>query len=97
MDDDSKIIKVIVLGESGVGKKNLINSVKENNFEVNSTTTCTCSCNLGKMELNGKQYTYNVWDIAGQEKYRSLSKMYINDSNIVIFIYAINEKKVLMK
>ena len=87
-DDDS--IKIILLGESGVGKTNLINISLDREFEQNSTSTIHSSYLEGILDYNNKKYTYALWDTAGQEIYRSLNKIFIKGSKIILFVYAIN-------
>ena len=87
-DDDS--IKIILLGESGVGKTNLINISLDREFEQNSTSTIHSSYLEGVLDYNNKKYTYALWDTAGQEIYRSLNKIFIKGSKIILFVYAIN-------
>ena len=90
-DDDS--IKIILLGESGVGKTNLINISLDREFEQNSTSTIHSSYLEGVLDYNNKKYTYALWDTAGQEIYRSLNKIFIKGSKIIIFVYSIENKE----
>ena len=88
-----KGIKIILLGESGVGKTNLINSLFDKNFDENSPTTHNCYCFDGECNINNKVYMYNIWDTAGQEQYRALNKLFVKDSKIVICVYSIDNKE----
>ena len=65
---DDKPIKVILLGESGVGKTNLIRVSIGEKFDENPLSTITSSYCEGKIIIDDKQYLYNLWDTAGQEK-----------------------------
>lgn len=88
-------LKIILLGESGVGKTNLINVVMGKQFEQNTLSSQSGSYFEGSYDSKelGKSYVYNLWDTAGQEVYRSLNKIFINGSKIVMVVYAINNKK----
>ena len=102
-DDNSPILygnpskkeyKVILLGESGVGAKtSLINRLVYNIFydQVLSTAGASCSSKLIKLK-NGKEIIINFWDTVGQEKYRSLTKFFIKDSDCVVLGYDITKK-----
>jgi small GTP-binding protein len=91
MADSSKGIKIILLGESGVGKTNLINVATGEEFEQNSMSSSSGAYKEGELILsNKKKYEYNLWDTAGQEAYRSLNKIFIKNAKIVIFVYAID-------
>jgi len=89
---DDKPIKVILLGESGVGKTNLIRVSIGEKFEENPLSTITSSYCEGKIIIDDKQYLYNLWDTAGQEKYRSLNRLFIKESNIILIVFSINKK-----
>jgi small GTP-binding protein len=83
-------IKVILLGESGVGKTNLIRVAMGKNFDPNENSTLTSSFFEEQIAINNKNYLYCLWDTAGQEAYRSLNKIFIKEAKIVIIVFAIN-------
>ena len=86
------IIKIILLGESGVGKTCLIQSFIGKEF---SNTTSTFSFEYMNKEIvkDNIKYNIHIWDTAGQERFRSLSKIFIKDSQIVILVYDITNQK----
>ena len=86
-------IKSILLGEHGVGKTNLINAAIGQNFQENTKATITCNYISKKYNINGTNYIMKIWDTAGLEKYRSLTKLFYKNSNIVIFVYDITRQK----
>ena len=86
-------IKVILLGESFVGKTSLINISTGEKFSNNENTTFNANYRPRKFKYKEEQYIFNLWDTIGQEKYRSLTKMFFNDSQIVILVYDISVKK----
>ena len=86
-------VKVILLGEAGVGKTSLINVAIGENFSDDVPSTASASFVTKKFHKENKDYTLNIWDTAGQEKFRAMSKLFIKYSKIVIFVYAINDKK----
>ena len=90
---ESNDIKVILLGETGVGKTNLINVSVGKLFssELNSSVSSTYV--LKKFNKANKSYNLNIWDTAGQEKFRAMTKLFIKNSKIVIFVYAIDSKQ----
>ena len=95
MSDENKddAIKVILVGESGTGKTNLITVAAGYDFNHESITTTSCSYIQKTItNKNGKEYTINLWDTIGQEKYRSLTKIFIKDSKIVLFVYDITNR-----
>ena len=85
-------IKIIPLGESGVGKTNLINILMGNPFNDNEISSTTNSYSEKKVTINNKLYRLNLWDTIGQEKYRQLTKIFYKDAKIVIFVFDITSK-----
>ena len=91
--DSSNNIKIILLGESGVGKTNLIRVATGEEFEQNTISTSSSSYKEGYyITSTQKKYTYHLWDTAGQEVYRSLNKIFIKNAKIVIFVYSIDNE-----
>jgi small GTP-binding protein len=77
MDQDI-IIKFCVVGEPGVGKTSMLYRYVHNSFDekVRPTIGCDFSTKL-KCSLDGKHVRLQLWDIAGQERFNSVSKMYL--------------------
>ena len=90
-------IKIILLGESGTGKTNLINTYYGGNFNENSESTNECQTNFKKLEINNKQCIINIWDTAGQERYRSITKNFIKGTDIVILVYDITRRDTFLE
>ena len=83
-------IKVILVGESGTGKTSLINIAMGMKFVEGTELSTSAATFVTKIiKIGGKSYTLNLWDTIGQEKFRSLTKIFIKDSKIVIFVYDI--------
>ena len=87
--EEEEEIKVILVGEMGTGKTSLINTAIGLNFQEKLASTTTNSIMNKTMKINGKSYSVNLWDTIGQEKYRSLTKIFLKGSKIVIFVYDI--------
>ena len=85
-------IKVILLGGSGTGKTNIIKALVDKPFDESSNSTLTSSFISKKININKKDYHLELWDTAGQEMYKSLTKLFLVDSKIVIFVYDITKK-----
>ena len=83
-------VKVILVGEMGTGKTSLINTFIGLKFEEKvEESTSSASFITHRMKIGDKTYAINLWDTIGQEKFRSLTKIFIKDSKIVIFVYDI--------
>jgi len=92
-EEDSPEIKVILLGESGVGKTNLINVAMGQKFDPDSKLSVVNSYSRGVIEIEGKKHHYALWDTAGQEKFRSISKIFIKGAHIVIIVFSIDNRE----
>ena len=92
-DEDSQEIKTILVGMSGTGKTNIINAMTNQPFDSNKISTLTSTFIEKVIEINKKQYRIELWDTAGQEKYKSLTKIFLKDSKIVIFVYDITTQE----
>ena len=92
-EDEDNDIKAILIGNAGVGKTNLINVTLGKEFNPSECTTAACSYSKKEFKINYKNYEIDLWDTAGQESYKGITKMFIKDSGIVIFVYDITNKK----
>ena len=89
---NNNVTKLILAGDSGTGKTNLINVSAGFPFNSGILTTTSCSYIQKIIKKNNKEYKVNLWDTIGQEKYRSLTKIFLKDSKIVIFVYDITNR-----
>ena len=85
-------IKIILLGETGVGKTNLIAVFLGAKFKEDTLSTMACYSYSGKYQHKKKSYNYAIWDTAGQEKYRALNKIFVRDAQIIILVYSIIDR-----
>ena len=86
-------IKAILIGESGVGKTNLINVSVGLEFLEYTSSTYYNSFVEKIFIINNKKYTLHLWDTIGQEKFRPLTRIFFKDSKIVILVYDKTSKK----
>jgi len=89
------VCKVILVGDSGVGKTSIILRFISNEFnkDVPSTSGANyASKDVEFKDLNAK-LQYDVWDTAGQEQYKGLSKIFYKDASIVILVFDITNEK----
>ena len=91
--EDENKIKIILLGQSGVGKTNIINIAIGKPFNEKEGSTIASSFVEKKIKVDGAEYLLNLWDTIGQEQFRQLTKLFYSNSNIVIFVYDITNKK----
>ena len=83
--------KVVLIGESGVGKTCIMNQLMIAEFDENQLSTPTAQFHRKNFKFPGnKSITLDIWDTAGQEKFRSLNKFYYKDAKVVILVYDIS-------
>lgn len=98
MDDDEKIetkdVKVIILGENGVGKTSIINRYINDEFNPNNVSeTLGSTFSMKEIKKLNIIYKLKIWDSTGQEKYHSITKLFINGSNIVLLVYSLDSRE----
>ena len=94
-EEDDEICKVVLLGESGVGKTCIISRFINNTFEdglMSTNGASYTSKNSTFPEYGNKTIKFEIWDTAGQERYRALTKMFYKDANAAIMVYDITRK-----
>ena len=87
--------KVVLLGDSGVGKTCIISRYISGAFDQNSPSTngASYASKIITFEnMNNKQISLDIWDTAGQEKYKSLTKFFYKDAAAAILVYDITQK-----
>ena len=88
-EENVKEIKIILLGNCGVGKTNIIIRYVNNEFREDEIATLSSYYVTKKLIINDKKIILNIWDTAGQEKYMSVTKMLIQETDILILCYSI--------
>jgi small GTP-binding protein len=89
--DEPESVKVVLLGESGVGKTSIISQFTTNKFNPRCATSVSAQFISKTIEFPQYQkiIKFDIWDTVGQEKYRSLAKIFYKDAKIIIFVYDI--------
>lgn len=85
-------VKLIFVGEGGVGKTCLISQYMENKFNEEHAMTVGRDKSLKEIEINGKTINLEIWDTPGQEKFNSASKMFMKNTKIALIVYSIIDK-----
>ena len=87
-------IKVVLLGESGVGKTSIISQFTTHKFDLHRETSLSAQFISKTLEFAdlGQSIKFDIWDTVGQEKYRSLAKIFYKDAKVIIFVYDITRK-----
>ena len=89
-NNEEEEIKVILIGDTQVGKTSLINVTVGTGFNPDEQVTISASCSSKKLMINDKKYNINLWDTAGQEEYRGIAQLFYKGADIVILVYDIS-------
>lgn len=85
-------LKVILIGDAGVGKSSLMNRYINNRFEQNSFTTIGVEFLNKEIIMEGKRFTVQIWDTGGQERFRSLRTPFYRGSDCCILTFAMDDR-----
>jgi len=87
------IFKFIIIGSSGVGKSSLVSQLLEGTFSQDNLSTVGVEFFSRKMDIEGTVVKLQIWDTAGQEKFRSVAKSYFRHAVGVIMVFDITDRK----
>lgn len=90
-------LKILVIGESGVGKSSIILAFTTGDYNSSFPATIGVDYKCKVMEVNGLKVKLGIWDTAGQERYRTLTNSFYRDAHGAILVYDVSEPKTLQK
>jgi len=86
------VLKVIILGESGTGKSSLLYRFKQGEFYTQSISTIGVDFEAKCFEMNGNQIKVHFWDVAGQEKFRSIVQSYFRSASGALLVFDLSSR-----
>ena len=92
MGDEKKLIKIILLGDSSVGKTTIFQRFIDNHLEKNSSATVGVEFKLKNYNYHNKNYSIQVFDTAGQERFRSITQAYYKMGQGFFIIFDISNE-----
>ncbi|GAY58656.1 hypothetical protein CUMW_188650 [Citrus unshiu] len=87
------LLKVIVLGDSGVGKTSLMNQYVYNKFSQQYKATIGADFITKELQMDDKLVTLQIWDTAGQERFQSLGSAFYRGADCCVLVYDVNVQK----
>ena len=94
MNDFDYIFKVVLIGDSGVGKSNLLSRFTRNEFNLESKSTIGVDFATRSLDTpDGKTIKAQIWDTAGQERYRAITSAYYRGALGALLVYDITKSK----
>jgi small GTP-binding protein len=85
-------LKVVVLGDSAVGKTSLALRFVTGTFKLDTDSTVGASFITKTMTVGHQKLKFNIWDTAGQERYRAIVRMYYKEVNAALLVYDITKQ-----
>ena len=85
-------MKIVLLGESTVGKTSIINVVHGGQYIQDQPTTIGACFYIKKMKINDVTVKLHIWDTAGQERYKAMGPMYYHGVNVALIVYAVDSR-----
>ena len=86
------LFKLILIGDSCVGKSNILLKYLKNEFDPNSRATVGVEFGTKNIILNNKKIKIQIWDTAGEERYRSITSAYYKGAKGAFIVYDITRK-----
>ena len=86
-------MKVIIVGDSSVGKSNLILQYTENKFNDGHNPTLGLDFSAKKVQVNDLTFMCQIWDTAGQENFRSITRTYYKDCTCALIVFDITSRR----
>jgi Ras-related protein Rab-11B len=87
----NRIIKLIVIGDSGVGKTNILQRFFNNSFNLESEMTIGVAFESKTLKIDSQKIKIQVWDTAGQERYQSLASTYYRGAKGILIVYDVTK------
>uniref|UniRef100_A0A8C4Z1Q7 Ras-related protein Rab-25 n=1 Tax=Gadus morhua TaxID=8049 RepID=A0A8C4Z1Q7_GADMO len=88
-DEYDYLFKVVLIGDSGVGKSNLLSRFTRNEFNLESKSTIGVEFATRSIQVDGKTVKAQIWDTAGQERYRAITSAYYRGAVGALLVYDI--------
>ncbi|CCH60287.1 hypothetical protein TBLA_0C04910 [Henningerozyma blattae CBS 6284] len=89
--DYDYLFKIVLIGDSGVGKSNLLSRFTTNEFNLESKSTIGVEFATRTIEVEGKKIKAQIWDTAGQERYRAITSAYYRGAVGALIVYDISK------
>lgn len=86
-----KLIKLLLLGESGVGKTSLLLRFTEDYFTSEHLTSIGIDYKIKMLEMDNKIVKLQIWDTAGEERFRTITKTYYKEAHGILLVYDLSD------
>ncbi|KAB5519012.1 hypothetical protein DKX38_023331 [Salix brachista] len=87
------LFKIVLIGDSGVGKSNILSMFTRNEFCLESKSTIGVEFATRTLQVDGKTVKAQIWDTAGQERYRAITSAYYRGAVGALLVYDITKRQ----
>jgi len=92
MEEQERQLKLLIIGESGVGKTSILQRFIDSTFQKSLTTTIGIDFRSKKIRVGGEEVELQIWDTAGQERFFSITKSYYRGSDGIFLTFDISSE-----
>ena len=87
------MVKLVIIGDSAVGKTNILLRYVNTEYKTNHITTIGVDFKVKILTVGGVNIKMQIWDTAGQERFKTITQTYYKGAAGVIFVYSITDSK----
>jgi small GTP-binding protein len=92
IDAKPEKVKLLLLGDSGVGKSSIMSRFAEDTFTEQMLSTAGVDFSAKTLSLDGKKVTVSIWDTAGQERFRKITQAYYRGAHGILLVYDVSDR-----
>lgn len=89
------MVKLVIIGDSGVGKSSLLLRFSDDQFVENYMATIGVDFRFKTLNIDGRRVKYQIWDTAGQERFRTITSAYYKGCHGIVMVYDITNRSSL--
>lgn len=90
--EEEYLFKIVMIGDSAVGKSNLLSRFARDEFDLNAKATIGVEFQTQVVEIEGKEVKAQIWDTAGQERFRAVTSAYYRGAVGALIVYDISRR-----
>ena len=91
-DPYDHLVKILLIGESGVGKTCILQRFNKGDFLVNHLTTIAIDFKMKIFEIKGVKLKMQIWDTAGQERFNTLTANFFKAAQGIVVVYSVTDE-----